>query len=133
MADVHTAQGSHRTETYLVGIILPNKVAFPSVKVSKGNVHGFDVLIGMDIIGSGDFAVTNKDGKTVFSFRTPSMGVIDFVKDSQYQTPAPVSPTKISRSAKCPCGSGQEMLRTYGSSRACYGTSSLISLFTTSP
>ena len=39
-----------------------------------------DVLIGMDIITLGDFAVTNRDGITVMSFRTPAQGRIDYVK-----------------------------------------------------
>lgn len=35
----------------------------------------------MDIISKGDFAITNVDGKTVFSFRIPSVETIDFVKN----------------------------------------------------
>ena len=41
------------------------------------------LLIGMDIIGLGDFAVTNADGKTTFSFRVPSVEEIDFVPDAE--------------------------------------------------
>ena len=41
-----------------------------------------DVLIGMDIIGTGDFAVTNLNGLTKFSFRVPSLEHIDFVADA---------------------------------------------------
>ena len=37
-----------------------------------------DVLIGMDIIGSGDFAVTNSENKTVMTYRIPSVSRIDF-------------------------------------------------------
>lgn len=37
-----------------------------------------DVLIGMDIIGCGDFAVSNYGGKTTFTFRAPSCQKIDF-------------------------------------------------------
>ena len=36
------------------------------------------MLIGMDIITLGDFAITNLNGKTVMSFRFPSLGRIDF-------------------------------------------------------
>ncbi len=39
-----------------------------------------DVLIGMDVIGLGDFSITNKDGKTTFSFREPSMEEIDYTE-----------------------------------------------------
>ncbi len=87
VTDAYTAQGRHRTETYLVGVTLPNRVTFPSLRVSKGFLHDFDVLIGMDIIGQGDFAVTNKDGNTVFSFRIPSLETIDFVTQTTNTSP----------------------------------------------
>ena len=38
-------------------------------------------LIGMDIINRGDFAVSNRDGATTFSFRIPSIESFDFVKE----------------------------------------------------
>jgi len=38
----------------------------------------YDVAIGMDVICKGDFAVTNKDDLTLFSFRIPSETAIDF-------------------------------------------------------
>jgi len=41
------------------------------------------LLIGMDIIGLGDFAVTNTNDKTTFSFRIPSVQEIDFIPDTQ--------------------------------------------------
>jgi len=41
------------------------------------------LLIGMDIINLGDFAITNAIGKTTFSFRIPSVQEIDFVPDAQ--------------------------------------------------
>lgn len=59
------------SETYLVNVYLPNKVAMPEVRVTKGDLRGADILIGMSIIGEGDFAVTNKGGITKFSFRIP--------------------------------------------------------------
>lgn len=37
-----------------------------------------DVLIGMDIINQGDFAITNQNDKTMLSFRMPSRESIDF-------------------------------------------------------
>ena len=44
--------------------------------------QGIGVLIGMDIIGKGDFAVSNYDGKTVFTFRTPSIKLTDYVQQN---------------------------------------------------
>lgn len=87
ITDVHTAQGSHRTETYLVCITLPNGVRFPNLRATKGILRDCDVLVGMDIIGQGDFAVTNKDGNTVFSFRIPSLETIDFVTQTPNTSP----------------------------------------------
>jgi len=79
--EVHTAAGKTRTNSYLVNVWLPNKIIIPNVKATLGELAGnVEVLIGMNIIGRGDFAVTNKDGKTVFSFRFPSVECIDFVK-----------------------------------------------------
>jgi predicted aspartyl protease len=79
MVRVHTANGEHLCEVYSVNIELPNRVGFPLVRVTKQTLAPhFDILIGMDIIGSGDFAVTNWNGKTVFSFRHPSIETIDF-------------------------------------------------------
>lgn len=112
IAEVHTASGSHRAETYLASILLPNKVVVPQVTVTKGVLVSGDVLIGMDIIGRGDFAVTNKEGNTVFSFRMPSIECIDFVKHPQYRTA--VSSSKVSRNAPCPCGSGKKYKKCCG-------------------
>ncbi len=44
---------------------------------------GSKVLIGMDVMNLGDFAVTNHGGKTMFTFRTPSQKHIDFVADGK--------------------------------------------------
>lgn len=38
------------------------------------------MLIGMDIINLGDFALTHKNSGTVFSFQIPSTHEYDFVK-----------------------------------------------------
>jgi len=79
--EVHTAAGKTRTNSYLVNVWLPNKIIIPNVKAILGELaNNVEVLIGMNIIGRGDFAVTNKGGKTVFSFRFPSVECIDFVK-----------------------------------------------------
>ena len=81
VVEVQTAAGKTRANSYLVNVWLPNKIIIPNVKATLGVLPGnVEVLIGMNIIGQGDFAVTNKGGKTVFSFRFPSVECIDFVK-----------------------------------------------------
>jgi len=72
--------GDEMAEVYLVNIYLPNKVLFPHIRVTKGKLRDADMLIGMDIMNQGDFAVTNRGGITKFSFRVPSEADIDFVQ-----------------------------------------------------
>ena len=79
---VQTPQGSYTAARYYLDIYLPNHVQIPKLLVTGGNLSGFDVLVGMDIIGLGDFAVSNFNSATVFSFRLPSMMHFDFVNDS---------------------------------------------------
>ena len=68
------------TDLYMVNIRLPNQVTMENVPVSRGGFSGGDVLIGMDIIGQGDFAITHPDGKTKFTFQIPPQADIDFVQ-----------------------------------------------------
>lgn len=89
MANVNGPNGAFQSETYLVNIALPQAVIFPVVRVTKGNFIGADVLIGMDIINKGDFAVTNLGGITKFSFRIPSLVHIDFVEDFRKKSQTP--------------------------------------------
>lgn len=72
--------------TYLVDLLLPNKIPVPDVKVaiSKIGDQGVGLLVGMDIISRGDFLITHS-GETVFSFRMPSEPLPDFVTGINYQ------------------------------------------------
>ena len=108
-------QGEHMTEVYLVSIGLPNGVGFPKVKVTKGILGHLDVLIGMDIITCGDFALTHHNGKTCFSFRCPPTQRIDFTGKAPIEKNAPFhSGPKVGRNDKCPCGSGLKYKRCCG-------------------
>jgi hypothetical protein len=80
MVEVHTAGGICNSEVYLVSVALPNEVCFSVVRATKAAFlsPGLDVLIGMDIITQGDFALTHFQGKTCFSFRVPSCEKIVF-------------------------------------------------------
>jgi len=53
------------------------------VRVSEIAIDGCDVLIGMDVITTGDLAITNHNGKTTFSFRVTPREEIDFVAEIQ--------------------------------------------------
>ena len=91
IAEVRHADGKSPTNTYLVNITLPNHAVFGLLRVTEAKLLPDDgapeekqpqVLVGMDIIGSGDFAVTNSDGKTTVSFCLPSLGEIDFITEA---------------------------------------------------
>ena len=104
----HTVGGTKRANTYLVSVFLPNNVVFGQLKVAEGEIYGqADVLIGMDIISQGDFAVTNVDRETTHSFRYPSVERIDFVEQSRKQRTVK-APPKVGRNDPCPCGSGKK-------------------------
>lgn len=78
-----TANGIIIANTFFVDIGLPNGVMVNNVLVSCSDLgNDIDVLIGMDIIGHGDFSITNVNNKTTFTFRTPSVREIDYVKEA---------------------------------------------------
>ena len=80
-ARVFHANGESTVYTYLINISLPNGIEFSSLLVTEGLLSDTDVLIGMDIISKGDFAVTSFDGDTKMSFQIPSTHDIDFVQE----------------------------------------------------
>lgn len=112
--EVKHAGGESVMPVYKVNIGLPNNVAFPEIKVTKGVLAGADVLIGMDIITRGDFSVTNVAGKTTFSFRVPSIETIDYVNDSNTHTKPIIKEKKPGRNDPCPCGSGKKYKKCCG-------------------
>jgi hypothetical protein len=80
------APQEHDSNTYLINILLPNNVGVMEIRASENTVEGCDVLIGMDVITTGDLAITNHNGKTTFSFRVPACEEIDFVEEIQNYT-----------------------------------------------
>jgi hypothetical protein len=103
------ANGDSRVCKHLVNIGLPNGVGFYSVSVLECELNGIDVLVGMDIISMGDFSITNTGGKTVFSFRFPSLQRIDFVEADNKVAHTPyLAPIRQSRNELCNCNSGKK-------------------------
>lgn len=80
---VLTPAGSSERGVYLLDLILPNNIRVKDVAVFDSEIgdQGIDVLIGMDIISMGDFAVSNSGGKLVFTFRTPSIKTTNYVAE----------------------------------------------------
>lgn len=107
MAQVHTASHTINANVYLVNILLPSNVGIQNVRVTEGLIQGADMLIGMDIINIGDFSITNHNGVTVMSFRTPSCCEVDYVREINIAN----SP---GRNDLCTCGSGKKFKRCHG-------------------
>ena len=103
----------YETYTYSINIVLPNKVGIMGVVAAEGEIGGGDALIGMDVITLGDFSVTNFQGKTTLSFRTPSIRETDYVAElnlNKFQ-----SSNKPGRNDPYPCGSGKKYKKCHGS------------------
>ena len=88
MCPVRGVTGVVNSLVYRIDILLPSmpsSVAMSNVRVTEFMDNGsFEIIIGMDIITQGDFAISNKDGKTTVSFRVPpSDDPIDFLKQIQ--------------------------------------------------
>ena len=96
------AQGKSLVNTYIVNVLLLNGIHVYNLKVTEGKLpDGVDMLIGMDIINLGDFAITHKNGGTVFSFQIPSTRHYDFVKKINNETaPSIITGTKRKKKKK---------------------------------
>lgn len=66
-----------------------------------------EFLIGMDVISKGDFSISNFNGNTAMSFRSPSVMKTDYV--AGFKNHKPIISDKIpGRNDPCPCGSGKK-------------------------
>lgn len=91
-ATVNHAGGTSVVDTYFVNLYLPNKMIIPMVKVTVGMLADADLLIGMDVIGLGDFTVTNSGNRTTFCFAAPSLGEIDLTEKANNRNKALETP-----------------------------------------
>jgi len=98
---------------YYVDVLLPNQVEVKQVLVMEAAPCGCDVLIGMDIISCGDFAVSSYQGKTTFTFRCPSLMEFDFVSHTYNNTEVKTGQAP-GRNSPCPCGSGKKFKQCHG-------------------
>jgi hypothetical protein len=72
------AGGESIHQLHFINVLLPGNILIARLRVASMPIRGCDMLIGMDVISQGDFALTNYQGKTVISFRSPSTALIDF-------------------------------------------------------
>ena len=79
---VASSINSELSDIYDITLILHDDLGIPLKVAAVSNIHnwGIDMLIGMDVISLGDFAISTYNNVTCFSFRYPSQGFIDFNK-----------------------------------------------------
>ena len=77
----HAGGESRDVPIYYANILLYNNVHVENLRVGLLQAQGLDVIVGMDIINRGDFAVSNRNGATSFSFRIPSVDDFDFAAE----------------------------------------------------
>jgi hypothetical protein len=76
---VSTASGISVVPNYKVTLNLDGEIE-EHVTANELILGGFDILIGMDIIGNGDFTVSTDPTKGIcLSYQIPSMGKVDYV------------------------------------------------------
>ena len=83
--DKKTIAGIHSTQVVdivYITIQLPNNVIKKNIEVAVCNIpSNVGMILGMDMIFLGDFALSNGNGQTLFSFATPPFKEkIDFSK-----------------------------------------------------
>ena len=72
MSVVFTANGRVNCFDYLVDVTLPGGICIKGVRCHEFSGDPVvDMLVGMDIICMGDFAITNAQGVTLMSYRLP--------------------------------------------------------------
>jgi len=66
-----------RCDQVLVHVGLPNTILVQNIKpaVCVFSPPDFEFIIGMDIIKTGDFLISNSYGKSLFSFATPPLPI----------------------------------------------------------
>ncbi|MDP2301791.1 MAG: SEC-C metal-binding domain-containing protein [Ignavibacteria bacterium] len=114
LTNVFHADGNNTANVYLVNIYLPNNIVISGVKVTECSdaAGAFGVIIGMDVITMGDFAITNLSGNTSMSFRIPSLEKIDYVEQAQRLNKNHFK--GLPRNSLCPCGSGMKVKNCHG-------------------
>ena len=78
-----------------------------------------NMIIGMDVITKGDLSITNYQGKTVLTFREPSLEKIDYVEELKLQKKCRIQHNAMTQkriNAKCACGSGKTYQNCHGQS-----------------
>lgn len=111
--EVHGVHGKKITNSYYIVLEIYKdrvKIRLEVTECERLSNTGAEMLIGMDVIMLGDFAVTNCNNKTTMTYRIPPINEIDFVKDHNNRLKVNRLPSSSipARNEKCPCGSGSK-------------------------
>jgi hypothetical protein len=92
--------GSATKNAYDINLYLSDEIIFAGIRVAEcRDYEHFDFILGMEVITSGDFSITNFENQTWVSFRTPSMARIDYEQEA-----SKLIFSGIGRNDPCPCG-----------------------------
>lgn len=123
MANVNGVHGMKQVNVYRVTITLNNENISITTQVTEceelSAMNDTALLIGMNIINMGDLCITNFEGKTVMTFRVPSLARIDFVEDlNLHNKYLRMHQLHLAKNIpdKCGCGSGKLYKNCHGQS-----------------
>lgn len=119
---VNGISGERTSKEYYLNITLNNEQITLNTSVTDCNSLSPDgsigMLVGMDIISRGDFCITNHQGRTIMTFRIPSIGHVDYcaeLRESAKYRKMYAERIKHGND-KCPCGSGKKYKNCHGKS-----------------
>ena len=73
LAEISSLGGRYTSSLHMVGIHLDDTIMLAPWVVAAGDVHakGAGLIIGMDILGRGEFMYSRSEGKHTFTLRLP--------------------------------------------------------------
>ena len=123
MASVIGVHGSKVVPVYRVSITLNNENISLETEVTEceelSDIQSVGMLVGMNIIGMGDFSISNFNGETTMTFRVPSLEKIDYVSEiAEYNKMLKIYNAQMQQgNFKCPCKSGKKWHNCHGKSK----------------
>jgi hypothetical protein len=124
MTNVVGVHGSKMVPVYRVAITLNNENISIETQVTEceelSGTHDTGMLVGMNIIGMGDFSISNFNGETTMTFRVPSLEKIDYVSEiAEFNRLFKIYniQRRHMKDPKCPCRSGKTWRNCHGKSK----------------
>ena len=84
--EVFHAYGAKKgVDVYAINFSLTPDQSGIDILVTEAELEDCDMLVGMDVITSGDFVVTRHEGRVRMSFRVPPTGGFNFIEEFDKQ------------------------------------------------